>query len=419
MVVKVRILGGGLEIGRNALELTSNNRSLLLDYGASFNGHLDFPLPVSLKKIEGVICSHAHLDHTAGIPLIYSSSIQPNLYTNPITYDLTNLLLLDFMKIAKNRLQFDSVVMENIHKKTIFKTLNSEFQVGDFTIKTYSAGHIPGSWIILVEVAGKCILYTGDINVYDTRLLKGADLVDEDIDLMLCESTYACINHMERNKLEEEFVSRILEILDNGGNVLIPSFSVGRSQEILCILYAHNVDYPIFLDGMARSASSIMLKYPEYFKDYELLRKSLSNVRMINSRKDRREVLKEPSIIVSPAGMLKGGASTYYVQRLARDRKSAIFFVGYLSKDTPAREVLENGVLVNEKGKEKVLAEVGWFGFSSHADMKGLINYIEKVSPETVFFIHGEFFRMIEMVNEIRKIGIKCDVISNGEEIEI
>ncbi len=419
MSIKLRILGGGLEIGKNAIEVIHNDRSLLLDYGASFNGHIDFPLPLSVKKLEGVICSHAHLDHVAGIPLIYSSAIQPKLYTNPITHDLANLLLLDFIKIAKNKLQFDSSALEIMNKKTVFKTLNSEFHVGDFALKTYNAGHIPGSWIILIEVAGRRILYTGDINVYDSRLLNGADLIKEKVDVMLCESTYACINHMDRSEIEKELVARILETLDNGGNVLIPSFSVGRSQEVLCILYKHNVDYPIFLDGMARSASAIMLEYPEYFKDYELLRKALSKIRWINGKKDRKEVLKEPSIIVSPAGMLKGGAATYYVRRIVRDSKSAIFFVGYLSKNTPAREILENGVFVNENVKEKVLAETDWFGLSSHADMKGLISYIEKISPSKVILIHGEPFRMVEMAKESRKMGIDCGIANNGDEIEV
>lgn len=419
-MVKVRILGGGLEIGKNALEIEHEGRSILLDYGASFNGSIDFPLPINIKKLEGIICSHAHLDHTAGLPLIYSSSIRPSLIMSEISLELTILLLLDFIKISKGRLQFDSTSIESLNEKAITKGPKSEFSLGDFNVKTYNAGHIPGSWVIFVEIKGKRILYTGDINVYDSRLLKGADFINESVDLMICESTYACVNHIRREMLEAALIEKIIETLERGGSVLIPSFSIGRSQEILCILEKLNLGYPIYLDGMARSASSIMLKYPEYFNDFELLKRAHEKIRWINSKKDRKEVMKEPSVIISPAGMLKGGAAIYYLEKIAKDPKSSILFVGYLAKDTPGREMLETRTYTSEKGKEKIEAEVDWFGISSHADMKGLLNYIKAHNPSKLLLIHGEYPRMAEMAKLIRKeLGIECLLPNNGEEIEV
>src|SRR5579875_360250 len=415
MSVKIRFLGGAQEIGRNAIEIDHDNSSLLLDYGASFNSTVDFAMPVQIKKLKGIICSHAHLDHTAGFPLIYSSSLAPPLFINSTTLDLTNLLIQDFIKISKNKLQFDSTVLPLINEKARIIEDHSEFHIDDFFVKVVSAGHIPGSWVTFIEVGGKKILYTGDINVYDSFLLKGAEKINEDVDLMICESTYACLNHIPRARLIEELVNRSLEVLDNGGNVLIPSFSVGRSQEIACMFTKNNVDYPIYMDGMARTASEIILNHPESVRDYSLLKESLSKVKIINGKKDRKEALEEPSVIISPAGMLKGGAATYYISRIIKEPKNAVFFVGYLAKDTPGREMLEKRIFQSEKGQEPVKSDLDWFGISSHADMKGLIDYIRAINPEKLVLIHGEPFRMLEMSKIVeQELGLDCILPNNG-----
>jgi putative mRNA 3-end processing factor len=421
MEIKVRILGGGLEIGRNAIEIKYNNSSLLLDYGISFNYHIDFPLVPNIKNIEGVIISHAHLDHTGGLPLIYGSTIKPPIYVNDLTFELMELLLNDFLKISKNKLQFDNTVISEIRSKTKLINFSSSFHLNSFYIKTYNAGHIPGSWLVLISVKEKNILYTGDFNIYDSKLIKGADLINENIDLLICEGTYACINHINRSLLERALIEEINKTLDNGGNVLIPSFSIGRSQEILCLLYEYKVNYPIYLDGMARSASKIMLKYPEYFRNYDLLNKSHERAIWISKEEERRNIMDEPSIIISPAGMLKGGAAIYYIKKIIKKEKNAIFFVGYLSKGTPGREILENKILRLPTGVEKVKARVDWFGISSHTDMQGIISYIKAINPSTVLFIHCEWPRIHEMKKmlETNFKDIKFIIAENGKEYKI
>jgi putative mRNA 3-end processing factor len=420
MGIKVKILGSGLEIGRNAIEIKYNNSSLLLDYGISFNEHVDFPLAPNIKNVEGVIISHAHLDHTGGLPLIYGSTRKPPLYINNLSFELMELLLNDFLKISKNKVQFDNTVIKEIKSEAKLVNFSSSFHLNSFYVKTYNAGHIPGSWLILIDVKEKNILYTGDFNVYDSKLIKGADFVNENVDLLICEGTYACINHINRALLEKTLIEEINETLDNGGSVLIPSFSIGRSQEILCLLYEHNVDYPIYLDGMARSASKIMLKYPEYFRNYNLLNEAHERAIWISKEEERKNIMDEPSIIISPAGMLKGGAAIYYIKKLIKEEKNAIFFVGYLSKDTPGREILENKILHLPTGVEKVKAKVDWFGISSHTDMQGIISYIKAINPSNVLFIHCEWPRIQEMKKmlETNFKDIKFIIAENGKEYQ-
>jgi Predicted exonuclease of the beta-lactamase fold involved in RNA processing len=195
---------------------------------------------------------------------------------------------------------------------------------------------------------------------------------------------------------------------------------VGRSQEILCILQKYNIKYPIFLDGMARKASSIMLKYPEYFKDYNLLKSSHDLAIWVNNERERKRILDEPSIIISPAGMLKGGPALNYIKKIISDSRNSILFVGYLAENTPGREILESHTFTTETSKEKVKANVYWFGLSSHTDMKGIIDYIKEVNPQKVMFIHGEVERIIEM-SKLIKNNYSIDIIlgKTGESIEV
>jgi|BEDMetMinimDraft_2_1075160.scaffolds.fasta_scaffold02282_2 putative mRNA 3-end processing factor len=420
MAVFIKLLGGGGEIGRNAIEINYNNNSILLDYGVIFNSEIGFPLNVNLKKLIGIIISHAHLDHIGALPLIYSSSINPKIYFNSMTSELMNLLLLDFLKVSKGNLQFDETGILKIFEKSSNVPFKYDFIINDFSIKVGNAGHIPGSWIISVEVKNKKILYTGDFNVYDTKLLNGAEVIERNVDLLICESTYACVNHIDRQKVEKLFIEKVLETLENKGNVLIPSFAVGRSQEILCILQKYNIKYPIFLDGMARKASSIMLKYPEYFKDYNLLKSSHDLAIWVNNERERKRILDEPSIIISPAGMLKGGPALNYIKKIISDSRNSILFVGYLAENTPGREILESHTFTTETSKEKVKANVYWFGLSSHTDMKGIIDYIKEVNPQKVMFIHGEVERIIEM-SKLIKNNYSIDIIlgKTGESIEV
>ena len=420
MSVRVKLLGGGEEIGRNAIELSYDGRSILLDYGAAFNSKIEFPLSVNLRNLAGIIISHAHLDHIGGLPLIYGSAISPRIYYNDITAELMRLLLLDFLKISRGNLQFDEVSISKILEKGEKVPFKSVFNIENFLIKVGNAGHIPGSWIISVDVGNKKVLYTGDFNVYDSELLDGADIIDKDVDLLICESTYACINHIDRTTVVNNFIETVIETLDNNGIVFIPSFSVGRSQEVLCILRKFNINYPIYLDGMARTASNIMLKYPTYFKNYKLLEDSHSFATFINNEKYRKKVVNEPAIIISPAGMLKGGPAIHYIKKVIASEKNSIVFVGYIAKHTPARTILENRILDFENFKEKVKAKVYWFSLSSHSDMKGIISYIKKVNPRKVLFIHGEPERMIEMVNFLKEQeSIEATIGKTGESFEI
>ncbi len=421
--MKLRILGGGGEIGRIGILLMHNENNILLDYGIMLtNGEPEYPFHVSPKEIKAVILSHAHLDHSGSIPLLYITE-KPKFIATKLTAEITELLIQDLIKISGYYLPYENIELDTMLRNLYPVSYGQRIKIKDMSIRFLNAGHIPGSMMTIIEANGKRILFTGDLNTINTRLLKGAPKKLPKLDLIIMEGTYTTTNHPNRRELEKEFVDEIQKIIDNGGTVLIPAFSVGRSQEILCILTAHKVKSKIFLDGMARRASKIMLRYPEFFRNYKLLARALEKAIWISGWSQRKKACKKPAIIVSPAGMLKGGTAVFYMKKLARNEKNAVFLVSYQIPGTPGHILLENGVFNFGKRIEKVKAKVKWFDFSSHCGKKELTDIIKKVKEKRedaeIVMIHGEKENLKVFAEEIRDT-LKTEIIipENNEIIK-
>src|SRR5262249_5454790 len=152
------------------------------------------------------------------------------------------------------------------------------FQIGDFTISFYDAGHIPGSSVISVEAGNKRLLYTGDINREETNLLGGSWKNLGQADMVITESTYAKADNPHRSKAESEFTDFAREVVERGGVLLVPAFSVGRAQEIAMTLVKGGFRHPIAMDGMALKVNGILLRYQEFLRDPAALRRTLETI---------------------------------------------------------------------------------------------------------------------------------------------
>ncbi|NHV11900.1 MAG: MBL fold metallo-hydrolase [Candidatus Verstraetearchaeota archaeon] len=419
--MKVNILGAAGEIGRSAIQLTTSNSNILMDYGISFSkNEPKFPIPLSSKGLDAILLTHAHLDHSGGIPIFYVST-KPRLITTKITVEISELLIKDLIKLSSYYLPYESLELTNMVKSTKPVNINDQFRLKDLSIQLLNAGHIPGSSMFLIEGDGKKILYTGDFNVINTRMLQGAQIDLPRLDAIIIEGTYATIDHEDRTKVERDFVSSVNEIVSNGGTVVIPAFSVGRAQEILCVLHQYNIKGKIYIDGMAKDASSIFLNNPDFFRDYSLLLEAHKRAIWVNSWSERRKACKEPGIIIAPAGMLKGGNVRFYVKKTAKDQKNAIFLVSYQVEDTPGAMLMKNGVY-NFGGKtEKVNARVKWFDFSSHCGNKELLHTIKMADAKKVILVHGEKNKLEKFKRILQDEKITEDIIipEVGEEISI
>ncbi|MCK5108890.1 MAG: MBL fold metallo-hydrolase, partial [Methanosarcinales archaeon] len=237
-----------MEVGRSAVLVDDE---ILLDYGikpGESQDHLP-SYPLNGVRPQSIIISHGHLDHCGLVPNIMD--VHPQVYSTPITKNLAAFLAKDTLSIAERARHVPPFYAQDIHefvRNACTIDYREEFECGKHTAQLYDAGHIPGSTSILLESeTGMRILYTGDVNLSDTRLLNRADQQPK-ADILVMESTYYGTDHTPREELEHEFVDSIRETIEQGGNVIIPCFAIGRTQEILLVLYKHGL-HP-YVDGM-------------------------------------------------------------------------------------------------------------------------------------------------------------------------
>jgi putative mRNA 3-end processing factor len=406
-MTKVQFLGGAQQVGASAVLVKHSKMQLLLDYGIAFNGRRRFPLPTSTKKLTTIL-SHAHLDHSGGLPLLTGSyGHNVPIYMTQVTRQLLKILLSDMLRISSETLPFEkqevSKLFQNIKTIKLGQSISIDNQI---QVSLYNAGHIPGSASILVEIlpngtSGTRILYTGDFNTTDTQLLRGAPGLKNlgDLDLIIVESTYALHNHPPRTTIEKKFVEMLRTIVERGGTALVPSFAVGRAQELLCIIEKYrtrNFRPQIYLDGMARRVTKTLLHESEHFSGGKLLTRSQDHITMIQKQKDRKRALEEPSVIISPAGMLKGGAAPRYLRALAEDTRSGIILVGKQLPGTPGSTLVETSQFPQQldiptNQMFPVKAQIESFDFSGHVGRSQLLEYLKNAQGNpTIMTMHGD-----------------------------
>ncbi|MCW3979010.1 MAG: MBL fold metallo-hydrolase, partial [Candidatus Bathyarchaeota archaeon] len=221
-MVNLRFMGGTHEVGRNAVLLESGERSLLLDYGVKIGDKPEFPGHVRSRDVDGIVLSHAHLDHSGGIPLFYLSGSKP-LFATPLTVEIMKILIKDMIKLSGYWLPFEYIEFDSMMKHRKDLGYGRKARMGDIEFSFMNAGHIQGSAMVELKVKGKRILYTGDINTVQSRLVHGAKVPRQEFDAVVIESTYANTDHEDRREIEASFIAAIKEVLHREGKVLVPA----------------------------------------------------------------------------------------------------------------------------------------------------------------------------------------------------
>ena len=417
--MEVSVLGAAKQVGRSAFLVKGDKTSILLDYGVQLGKTPGFPSHVKPKDVDGIVLSHAHLDHSGAIPLFFLKNTLP-VHATDLTIELSELLIGDFIQLSRFSLPFEYVELVNMMKNAIGTKIGEQSKIGEFNINFLEAGHIPGSAIARLDNGKKSVIYTGDFNAEDTNLLKAASIEWNEPDIIITESTYATADHPSREDVEDDFITFLKEVVERGGIALVPAFSVGRAQEMACILKKKKFPYPVAMDGMALKTNEILMRHQEHLRDPDLFKKSLGSLEIIRSWGQRKRIAKQPSVIIAPAGMLVGGLAVFYNNEIARNTKNAICIVSFQVPGTPGRTLLEKGItLINGKPR-KVKAKVRRFDFSSHSGKSKMLDIFKKMngSPK-VLTVHGEAASCIKFSEDLNELGFESYAPDIGFKIEV
>ncbi len=408
MSLEGTFLGGGHEVGRLGILLKEGGSSILFDYGMIASDPPKYPKPC--PPIDTMFLTHAHLDHSGMVPWLTARYDMPVVAT-PVSREIGLLLMQDSVKIAL------AEGYPELYGAAEVKVASHRFEeimigdttsVGDLQVKAHSAGHIPGATMFELQGSGTTLV-TGDIHTLDTRLVLGAKPVK--CDTLIMESTYSGRNHPPRLKVEYSFVRKIEEVTERGGTVIIPSFAVGRTQEILLLLKDSKLEF--WLDGMGKTVNKTYLRFPEYVRSPKRLRQAITRTHEVRTMHARTRALKG-DVIITTSGMLDGGPVLRYIDEIRNDPKSAILLTGYQVEGSNGSKLLETGMLEFQGVNERVNCEVMKFDFSAHAGHDELLAFAKGCSPERIVLMHGDNREIL--AGDLRSEGFEVLLPMNGEE---
>ena len=439
--VRITSLGGYREVGRSSTLLRTPESSILIDCGVNVGRNSTkemFPrldsLEFSIENLDAVVITHAHLDHSGFLPYLFKYGYEGPVYTTKATSNLMTLLQIDYLDVAKKEgklMPYDSKDVKQTVLHTIPLSYGEVTDISpDIRLTLHNAGHILGSAIVHLHIGNGLynMAIAQDFKYRQTNLLDPAISKFPRLEALFMESTYGNPQDvMPTNKeAETQLKDIIVSTLTRGGKVLIPVLAVGRAQELQIVIESLMnkgliPSVPVYLDGMISEASAVTTCHPEYLS--RKLREKIFHVgqnpflaecfHKVESKDERSQIVGgDPCIILATSGMLTGGPSVEYFEKLSGDGKNSIVFVSYQGEGSLGRKVQKNvnEITVMEKGHAKMLRidmEVHTvIGFSGHSDRKELLNYARKANPkpEKLFLIHGEKSKCISLASTLHKM---------------
>ena len=425
--VRVTTLGCCREVGRASFVLSTPETRVLIDCGDKPGAegevpYLQIPEANPIADLDAVVLTHAHLDHSALLPLLFKYGYDGPVFTTQATRDLMGLLQLDYLDVAAKEGRtppYESAMVREELKHTIAVDYGNVTDIApDVKITFHNAGHILGSAVVHFHIGDGFhnVVFSGDIHYTDTRLFNGASNDFPRAETLVMESTYGRRNDYQTDQEDSErmLVEIIDDTYDRDGKVVIPAFAVGRSQELMLVLEEAMREgrlptMPIYLDGMIREATAIHTAYPEFLRDglrQRILHEDenpflAEQFQQVDGGREMREEIAggEPCIILSTSGMVTGGPIMSWLELLGRDPENTLVFVGYQAQGTLGRRIQSGRreIPFSDRGSRSEELTLRFevesvSGFSGHADRNGLEDFVRTMNPrpERILCVHGD-----------------------------
>lgn len=439
----ITFLGAAGEVtGSSFLVTAQNNNQLLVDFGM-FQGskaieNLNFqPLQFKPLNLQGVVLTHAHLDHCGRLPLLVRNWFSGKVYMTAPTFSLIEVILTDAAKIMQEDMDhtplYDYDDVQKLLKMIEIVEYDSQFSIGNFQVTCKNAGHILGSSSIEVIDTGtqKKAIFSGDLGNSPEDIIKPTEYIDT-ADYVVMESTYGDKAHPKEDPtqiLREE----INQVEKTSGVLLIPAFSIERTQEVLHRIHhlkkdgKIRLDTPIFLDSpMGIHTTTIFKDFRDYYND-ELRSHTddpfdFEGLVVTEDVRDSKEIIQamDPKVIIAGSGMLTGGRILHHAANYLSRQNTRILFVGYQAEETLGRQILQGIKHVRIYDKNvKVRAKVRELeSLSSHADQPKLLVWLQHIKDvKKVFLVHGDTMQRQTFAEKIKQDLEILDVVlpNNGQ----
>jgi len=467
--MKITFLGAAKTVTGSCYLVETDKTSFIVDCGM-FQGRAEeeFPnesaFPFNVQDIDFMLLTHAHIDHSGRIPKLYKDGYKNNIYTTKATLQLCEIMLPDSGHIQEMENEWQNRKNERAGKKIIPpiytsqdatdclklfepKIYNEMFDpADDVKVRFTDAGHILGSamieiWITENNLVSK-IVFSGDIGNKNIPIMRDPSIIEE-TDYLVMESTYGDRLHEKSVSSVDKFVTIVNETISKGGNVIIPSFAVGRTQEIIYeinkfdkhkAVNAKFLKTPVYVDSpLAVSATMVFREntdcYDDEAKQYITNGDNpldFPNLHFTESTDDSKALNEdnESKIIISASGMCDAGRIKHHLKHNLWRKDSTIIFVGFQAEGTLGRKLVDGAKQVKLFGEEiTVNARIEMIeGFSGHADLDGLLSWISafKKKPMKIYLVHGEGKTILNFSNSIKaKFNIETYIPTFGESVTV
>lgn len=450
--MNITFYGAAHEVTGSCHLIDTGKKKILLDcgmfQGGDFNeGRNSDTFPFDAKKIDVVLVSHAHTDHSGRIPKLIKEGYAGPIYMTRATVELARLIWDDAYNIMKyNNKKYQSPILftpEEIDmaaKRCEGVDYEKKVDLGDGDFAIFrDAGHIFGSAFIELLIDGKRIIFSGDLGNKDLPIVRDTETMG-DVDVLLCEATYGDRIHETPEERKETLRKLIVEGIDRGGTIMVPTFSIERTQELLYLLDElsdedHTLpNIPIYLDSpMAIDAIPVYRKYTEYY-DSDAAAKfkhgddflDFPQLTITRTKEQSKHINSNrlPKMIIAGAGMMNGGRIIHHLFRYLSDPASTLIITGYQAQGTLGRDLRDGAKRVSIFGEDvQVRCHVTTIGsMSGHADQNKLVAWVgsAKSGPKKVYCVHGEGGAAEALAERITKeLGIPAEVPNVGDSVTV
>ena len=475
--MKITFIGANHEVTGSCTYIEACGRKFLVDFGMEqgTDAYENAKIPCPPSGIDFVLLTHAHIDHSGLLPLLYAGGFSGDIHATKATCNLCAIMLRDSAHIQEFEAEWRSRKGRRKGQEDtepLYTLADAEGAISKLVPHPYSeivdledgirlrftdAGHLLGSasielWLTEGNETRK-IVFSGDIGNLDQPLIRDPQYIDK-ADYVVMESTYGNRRHDKVKNYVENLTELIQRTFDRGGNVVIPSFAVGRTQELLYFirqikeqgLVKNHANFPVYVDSpLAIEATRVFMENKESCFDgeaMEYINKGINpltfpdlNIAVTSDESRMINFDKTPKIIISASGMCEAGRIKHHLKHNLWHPECLVLFVGYQARNTLGRSLVEGAKTVKLFGEEiSVAAEIRVLpGISGHADIDGLDKWITSMErPGTVFINHGEDTVMEEYRQHLEEMGYKayapfsgayCDLITgefvNAEPIKV